>query len=154
MTSTPPPGDMEGLAVRVAELEQELADARSRLLAAKKSLTADARCKLYDRLQELHVAVKDEPQISDYLSRYPSLMDVVREIAGAEREEFGESASLSLELRRDPENSELRLILYVRFPAYGPDTMDQIRRAANKHDALWEAAEGNFLVTTDYQRIG
>src|SRR5262245_19753286 len=126
MTSTPPPGDMEGLKGRVAELEQELADARARLAAARKGLTAEARSRLYDRLQELRVVVKDEPQVSDYLSEYPGLIDGVREVAGAEREEFGDSAALTLELRRDPENSDRCLTLIVRLPTYLPDTKDRI----------------------------
>jgi hypothetical protein len=115
---------------------------------------ATAWQELLAHLTRLHVAVEDERRVEDYLARFTDLHQAVRAMTEAIRNEFKSDATLSLRLYRDPEIADEYLALYVRLPAYGPDTMARIDSATEKHVGLLEGKDGNFLVTTDFRRVG
>jgi hypothetical protein len=115
---------------------------------------APAWRELLAHLTRLQVAVEEERRVEGYLARFPDLYPAVQATAEAIRDEFKADATLLLRLYRDPEIADEYLALYVRLPAYGPDTMARIDSATEKHVGLLEGTDGNFLVTTDFRRVG
>jgi hypothetical protein len=99
------------------------------------------------------VVVPKRQEVIDYLSRFPDLEPIVPAICASMRQSFGPEAELSLELYRDPEIDDRFVILYVRLPKYDQTIMERIDTACRPFDAAREAAEGYFLVTTDFRAV-
>jgi hypothetical protein len=96
------------------------------------------------------VSILGEDEVRDYLAEHPDLFAAAESLCQAARKEFGQEASLSLEVYRDPEVKDRYLVLRVRLPTYPPDTLMKIRSLETDHEGLLEDTSGSILVTTDF----
>lgn len=92
--------------------------------------------------------------VSDYVERFPDLMQAIRKGCELAAMEFLPDAVLSLELYVDPEIDDRYLSLYVRQVGYEPDVMERIEQIQAKADAYLADSAGWFLITTDFQPPG
>jgi hypothetical protein len=82
------------------------------------------------------------------------LTALIPAICQCTRDEFGETAELTLQVYDDPEEADRYLVLFVRLPAYEP----KMRR---RLDAIWDRFEpdlrgisGWIILTTDFRKVG
>ena len=96
--------------------------------------------------------VSGQEEVQLYLSNHPDMLDPTFQICLGLRHEFGNAASLTLELYRDPEFDASHLIVYVRLPHYPSDIMGRIDSVVDKCIGLIDTS-GSILVTTDFRPI-
>ncbi len=105
---------------------------------------------LFRELRQFGVRIREQNEVSDYLLRFPSLIDTVRRATEAASKHLPE-AQLSLELYQDPESEDEHLVLYARFPQYEEDVMSRIRKARNEYRPFLGQDSGYLLLTTDFR---
>ena len=96
--------------------------------------------------------VSGQEAVQLYLSNHPDMLDPTFQICLGLRHEFGNTASLSLELYRDPEIEDQHLIVYVRLPHYPTDVVARIDSVVDRCADLADALR-SILATTDFRPI-
>ena len=114
--------------------------------------TKRAKPKIKRCLLPADVHVSGVEQVDSYLRGHRDLAAMVPAMCLQAREEFGPQAELTIQINHDHEIDDPYLILYVRLPAYAPDTRKRI-------DAVWQHFEeelsglsGWIILTTDFRK--
>ena len=99
---------------------------------------------------ELDVEV-DSEKVSDYLLRFPDMLEAVNQVIRTVREHLPE-AQLELVVYHDPEIEDEYLVLYARFLEYDQAVMERIRAARLAYTPYIRGKAGWVLLTTDFRR--
>ncbi len=105
---------------------------------------------LLDTLRQSGVFVEGANLVRRYLHSYPELIDTVRVMCQAVRQEFPD-ACLTLTLYQDPEVEDEFLSLFVRRELYDGSETARIRHIQNQFREKTQSTSGWFLVLTDFQ---
>lgn len=96
------------------------------------------------------VAVQEPAEVSNYLLRYPDLIDILPEICTTVIGRFGKDAQLLLRVRRDPGLGDGYLALYVRRPKYDEQILDTIDEIHSEYEEELKRRKGWLIITTDF----
>ena len=99
---------------------------------------------------ELDVEV-DSEKVSDYLLRFPDMLEAVNQVIRTVREHLPE-AQLELVVYHDPEIEDEYLVLYARFSQYTSAVMERIRAARRAYSPYKRGKSGWILLTTDFRQ--
>jgi hypothetical protein len=99
---------------------------------------------------ELDVEV-DSEKVSDYLLRFPDMLEAVNQVIRTVREHLPE-AQLELVVYHDPEIEDEYLVLYARFSQYTSAVMERIRAARRAYSPYIRDKSGWILLTTDFRQ--
>jgi hypothetical protein len=108
------------------------------------------RSDLEAALGEQRVINPHPEEVAAYLDSHPDLAAVLPSVCAQARQEFGDAATLSLEVHRDPEIDDRYLTLLVRLPSYADTTLERIDRVSQPFEEDLCRSSGYFLVTTDF----
>jgi len=106
---------------------------------------------VFNGLARHNVRTPDSGLVAACLAEHVDLADLIPELAGELRREFGPDAELSRELYRDPEVSDEYLTLYVRQGNYSSDILLRIERVSEIFSDPLADVSGYILVTTDFR---
>ena len=107
---------------------------------------------LLAQLREEQVSVADADEVRKYIAQHSDMLPLVLRASLVARAQFGDTASYSLELYRDPDYDDEHLILYIRQYVYDDDFKSKLERVWAEYGPELEGATGWLLVTTDYRR--
>ena len=108
---------------------------------------------LLSELAAFSVAIPERLAVQLYMAAHPDILDPTLLLCRHARQEFGPSASLSLQLNRDREIEDKYPILMVRLLDYSNDTMRRIDSVMDRSEDSLEGTSGTILVTTDFRPI-
>jgi hypothetical protein len=92
--------------------------------------------------------------VAEYLGTHPDLVQIVRDMAAALVEEFGnERSEIELALYQDPEIDDRYLTFYVRIPIYDDTLMPRLEAVSERFDDRRSRGDGWVLITTDHEPI-
>lgn len=100
-----------------------------------------------------NVRVESQDEIKKYLIDYSELIYWIDRICNDAVLEFKPSASLILQLYKDPEIDFKYLCLLIRQQNYQDDLMSKIESFQQRYDNALTQLSGSILVTTDFQPI-
>lgn len=107
--------------------------------------------RIFKEFQPEKILVGNQSELTDYLKKYPDLIQVVRLACEKAREEFQFPDQLFLDMFYDPESDDKYPTLYVRQKVYDKDILDRIDVVSEKFDTLLASNKGWFLITTDFE---
>jgi hypothetical protein len=106
-----------------------------------------------DVLKSMQVKIPQVSEVSDYLLAHRDMSCLLPPVCSKLTKLFGENASLSLEVYRDPEINDGYLTLYVRQSEYKERFLDNIDEAMAEFEPMLAYVSGWLLVTTDFHPL-
>lgn len=118
------------------------------------SLTREIISTLSYLEENLKIKIADYDKILEYLSKFPDILDLVKEMCQSTRRYFPE-AKLVLDKYKDPEIEDEFLVLYIRYPTYNEVTIEMLRQGVDEisfeYKDAFRGKKGWFMICHDFK---